>query len=160
MNNMKKPYSSINLILISILVLYYNSFIIAQATESDSSLTDEEVVELRPIIESRVALYAKYLLEGDSLSIAGMYASDGMMGCTRGEKIISKVGEWIRSDIENDSRHLTFKTVTLNADGNLLIETGTAEARSNAGELKYNFRYLVVWKNEDGVWKLYRDFGL
>jgi ketosteroid isomerase-like protein len=99
-------------------------------------------------------------LEGDSVSIAEMYASDGMMGCTRGEKIISKAGEWIRSDIENDSRHITFKTVTLNADGELLIETGTAEARSDAGDLKYNFRYLVVWKNEDGVWKLYRDFGL
>lgn len=157
---MKKPRSTINLILISILILYYNSFIIAQTTESDSSLTDEEVAELRPIIESRVALYSKYLLEGDSVSIAGMYASDGMMGCTQGEKIISKAGEWIRSDIENDSRHLTFKTITLNADGNLLIETGTAEARSDAGELKYTFRYLCVWKNEDGVWKLYRDFGL
>jgi ketosteroid isomerase-like protein len=160
MNNMKKPRSTISLICISILILNFHSLAIAQATESDSSLTDEEVVELKPTIESRVALYAKYLLEGDSLSIAGMYASDGMMGCARGEKIISKVGEWIRSDAENDSRHLTFKTVTLNADGNLLIETGIAEARSNAGELKYNFRYLVVWKNEDGVWKLYRDFGL
>lgn len=157
---MKKPYSTIILILINILVLYCNSIVIAQTTESDSSLTDEEIVELRPIIESRVALYAKYLLESDSVSIAAMYASDGMMGCARGEKIISKVGEWIRSDIENDSRHLTFKTITLNADGDLLIETGIAEARSDAGELKYTFRYLVVWKDEDGVWKLYRDFSL
>lgn len=160
MNNMKKPRSTISLIFISILILNFNSLSIAQTMKSDSSLTDEEIVELRPIIESRVALYAKYLLEGDSVLIAEMYASDGMMGCARGDKIISKVGEWIRSDVENDSRHLTFKTVTLNADGNLLIETGTAEARSDAGELKYTFRYLVVWKNEDGVWKLYRDFGL
>lgn len=157
---MKKPYSTIILILINILVLYCNSIVIAQTTESDSSLTDEEIVELRPIIESRVTLYAKYLLESDSVSIAAMYASDGMMGCARGEKIISKVGEWIRSDIENDSRHLTFKTITLNADGDLLIETGIAEARSDAGALKYTFRYLVVWKDEDGVWKLYRDFSL
>ena len=157
---MKKPPLTISLILTSILVLYCNSIDIAQTTEPDSSLSAEEVVELRPIIESRVALYAKYLLEGDSVSIAKMYAEDGMMGCTRGKKIISKAGEWIRSDIENDSRHITFKTVTLNADGDLLIETGTAEARSDAGDLKYTFRYLVVWKKEDGVWKLYRDFGL
>jgi len=157
---MKKPHSIISLILTSILVLYCNSIVIAQTTESDSSLTAEEGAELRPIIESRDAMYSKYLLEGDSVSIAGMYAGDGMMGCTRGEEIISKAGEWIRDGIENDSRHVTFKTVTLNADDDLLIETGTAEARSDAGELKYTFRYLVVWKNEDGVWKLYRDFGL
>ena len=157
---MKKPHSTISLILISILVLYCNSVVIAQTTDSDSSLTAAEVAELRPIIESRDALYAKYLLDGDSVSIAEMYASDGMMGCARGEEIISKAGEWIRSGMKNDSRHITFKTVTLNADGDLLIETGTAEARSDAEELKYTFRYLVVWKNEDGVWKLYRDFGL
>ncbi|MBE0570419.1 MAG: nuclear transport factor 2 family protein [Ignavibacteriaceae bacterium] len=157
---MKKPHSTISLILISILVLYCNSIVIAQTTKTDSNLSSADIIELRPIIDSRIALYAKYLLEGDSVSIAGMYASDGMMGCTQGEKIISKAGEWIRSDIENDSRHLTFKTITLNADGDLLIETGTAEARSDAGELKYTFRYLVVWKKEDGVWKLYRDFGL
>ena len=93
---MKKPHSTISLILISILVLYCNSIVIAQTTESDSSLTAAEVAELRPIIESRIALYSKYLLEGDSVSIAAMYAKDGMMGCSSGEKIISKVGEWIR----------------------------------------------------------------
>lgn len=157
---MKKPLFTVSLILTSILFLYYNSIVIAQTTEYDSLLSAEKVAELRHIIESRVALYSKYLLEGDSVSIAAMYAKDGMIGCTSGEEIISKVGKWIRSDIENDSRHLTFKTITNNADGDLLIQTGTAEARSDAGELKYTFRYLVVWKNEDGVWKLYRDFGL
>jgi len=157
---MKKSHSKISLILISILVLYCNSIVRAQTKEPDSSLSTEDVAELRPVIESRITQYAKYLLEGDSVSIAAMYASDGMLGCSSGEKIISKVGEWIRSDIENDSRHLTFKTITHNADGDLLIQTGTAEARSDTGELKYTFRYLCVWKNEDGVWKLYRDFGL
>jgi|GEM_PF-1657028 len=157
---MKKPLFSISLILTSILVLYCNSIVFAQTTEYDSLLSAEEVAELRQIIENRVALYSKYLLEGDSVSIAAMYAKDGMIGCTSGKEIISKAGEWIRSGINNDSRHVTFKTVTLNADDDLLIETGTAEGRSDAGELKYTFRYLVVWKNEEGVWKLYRDFGL
>ena len=157
---MKTPNSTISLILMSLLVLYCNSIVIAQTTESDSTLSTIEVAELRPVIESRTALYAKYLLDGDSVSIAAMYAKDGMLGCSRGEEIVSKVGEWIRSGIKNDSRHIAFKTVTLNADGDLLIETGTAEARSDAGELKYTFRYLVVWKEENGVWKLYRDFGL
>jgi ketosteroid isomerase-like protein len=154
------PHTSISSIIISLIVLNFNSIVIGQTMEPDSLLSAEDVAELTPIIENRVTLYAKYLLEGDSVSIANMYAKDGMLGCSRGEEIISKVGKWIRSDIENDSRHLTFKTITNNADGDLLIQTGTAEARSDAGELKYTFRYLCVWKNEDGVWKLYRDFGL
>ena len=156
---MKKPHSTISLILISVLIIYCNSIVVAQTMESDS-LTAEDVAELRPIIESRGSLYAKYLLEGDSLSIAAMYAKDGMMVCARGDEIVSKAGGWIRNGIKNDSRHLIFNIVTLNADGDLLIETGAAEARSDAGELKYTFRYLCVWKEEDGVWKLFRDFGL
>ena len=157
---MKNLRSLIGLIITSILIIYCNSIVIAQTTEPGSTLSAEDVAELKPIIENRVALYSKYLLEGDSVSIAEMYASDGTLWCARGEEIISKVGKWIRSDIENDSRHLTFKTITNTVDGDLLIQTGTAEARSDAGELKYTFRYLCVWKNEDGVWKLYRDFSL
>jgi ketosteroid isomerase-like protein len=157
---MNMPHTTISSIIISLIVLNFNSIVIGQTMEPDSSLTAKDVAELSPIIENRVALYSKYLLESDSVSIAALYAKDGMIGCTSGEEIISKAGGWIRSDIENDSRHLTFKTITNNADGDLLIQTGTAEARSDAGELKYTFRYLCVWKNEDGVWKLYRDFGL
>jgi len=114
----------------------------------------------RPIIESRNALYAKYLLDGDSVSIAALYASDGKMGCKKGAEILSAVGSWIRSSIKNDSRHLSFKTITLNSDDDLLIETGLAEGKNDIGKLKYSFRYLVVWKKENGVWKLYRDVSL
>ena len=90
---MKNPLSTISLILLSILVLYCNSFVFAQTAESNSSLSVADVAELGPIIESGVALFVKYLLGGDSISIAAMYASDGMLGCSSGEKIISKVGE-------------------------------------------------------------------
>lgn len=124
------------------------------------SQTKVDANKERPVIESRDALYSKYLLEGDSVSIAAMYASNAIMGVKKGPEILSSAGSWIRNGIKNDSRHVSFKTVTLNADGELLIETGTGEGRSDAGELKYTFRYLVVWKKEDDTWKLYRDISL
>jgi ketosteroid isomerase-like protein len=139
--------------------LCFASTIHAQSVNETKSVVID-VKKERPVIESRDALYAKYLLEGDSLSIAAMYASDGMIGCKKGSEILSSVGSWIRSNIKDDSRNVTFKTVTLNAAGDLLIETGIGEGRNDKGDLKYTFRYLVVWKKEDGVWKLYRDVGL
>lgn len=144
---------TIKQVLISILVLLTsNSILLAQ------NPVDAE--KERPAIENRDALYSKYLLEGDSVSIAAMYTSDGMMGCAKGPEILSSAGNWIRNGKKNDSRHVSFKISTLTADGDLLIETGTGEGRSEAGKLKYTFRYLVVWKKEDGVWKLYRDVVL
>jgi hypothetical protein len=50
MDEMKKPHSTISLIFTSILVLYCNSIVMAQTSESDSSLSAEEVAEIRPII--------------------------------------------------------------------------------------------------------------
>jgi len=119
-----------------------------------------DVEKERPVIESRDAEFSKYILEADSVALANMYTKDAQFGTLKGSEIPPALGKWIRNSIKNDSRNVTFKTVTLTADGELLVETGTGEVRSNAGELKSTFRYLVVWKKEDGVWKLYRDIGL
>jgi ketosteroid isomerase-like protein len=128
------------------------------SSPSNSVVIDAE--KERTAIESRDALFSKYLLNADSVSLASMYASDGMIGCSSGPKILTALGGWIRNTIKNDSRHVKFKTVTLNSDGPLLIETGIAETSNDKGELKSTGKYLVVWKKEDGVWKLYRDIGL
>ncbi len=114
----------------------------------------------RPVIESRDAEFSKYILEGDSVALANMYTKDAQFGTLTGAEIPPALGKWVRNAIKNDSRNITFKTNTLIADDELLIETGTGEIKNDAGEIKSTFRYLVVWKKEDGVWKLYRDIGL
>jgi len=58
------------------------------------------------------------------------------------------------------NREVTFKIVTYTDDGELVVEPSAAEVRSDAVDLKYTFRYFVVWKQEEGVWKLYRDVTL
>ena len=136
------------------------SIVQAQTSVQTKAQNTNNIEGLKQDIESRTALYSKYLLEGDSISIAAMYAKDGSIGCAKGAEILSSAGSWVRNSIKNDSRYVTFKTLTLHADGELLIETGTAEGRNKKGELKYSFNYLVVWKKENGEWKLYRDIGL
>lgn len=140
--------------------LFYGISTIYAQTPGESQKPVIDVQKEWPVIEGLIDQYSKYLLNGDSLSIVAMYASDGMMGCKKGDEILASAGSWIRNGIKNDSRHVTFETVTLSADGELLIETGIGDGRSDSGELKYTFRYLVVWKKEEGNWKLYRDIGL
>jgi len=66
MNNMKKPYLTISLIFIGFLVFNFNSLVIAQTMESDSSLTDEEVVELRQRIKIRVEIIIRTFIKSFS----------------------------------------------------------------------------------------------
>ena len=149
---MKKQTGFVKNVIITLFLLCLISSIHAQ--------TSVDAETERPAIENRLNQYSKYLLAGDSVSLAAMYATDGMMGCAEGAEILSFTGRWVRSAIKGDTRHVTFKSTTLTTDGELLVETGKAEGRSDSGELKYTFRYLVVWKKEDGFWKLYRDIGL
>lgn len=151
---------SLNMIMVFFFLgfLFINSLNLAQlSNESEQAINDLE--QESHAIDSLINLYAKHLMEGDSTSIAAMYATDGMIGCLEGPKILSAVGSWIRSLRKSDSR-ISFRTVTLNSDGELLIETGITETLSKKGEVKNSSRYLVVWKNEEGTWKLYRDIGL
>ena len=139
-------------ILISLAFLCWLSAIHAQ--------TPIDVEKERPVIENRDKEFSKYLFDGDSVALANMYTRDAQFGTLKGAEIPPALGKWVRNAIKNDSRNITFKTVTLTADREMLVETGTGEVRSDAGLLKSTFRYLVVWKKEDGVWKLYRDIGL
>lgn len=136
-----------------------NSLIHAQTLGEEKSPVID-VQKERPIIESIDKQFSEYILEGDSVALAALYAKDGQFGCRKGPEILSALGGWIRSAIKNDARHVTFITKTLNSDGELLIETGVAETRNDKGDLKHTVKYLVVWKRENGTWKLYRDIGL
>lgn len=133
------------------------------SAQSGSDMNAQPVIDIQqewPVIENIDRQFSKYILEGDSIALAALYAKDGKLGCSSGPEILSALGAWIRNSIKNDSRHITFITKTLNSDGELLIETGIAETRNDNGELKYTGKYLVVWKKENGTWKLYRDIGL
>ncbi len=158
-NNIIMPQQIDKITLVCLAFLFCISKVHGQtANEFKTSPLDAD--KEKPVIESLIKQYSKFLLEGDSVSLAAMYASNGKLGCAQGDEILSATGNWVRSAIKNDSRHVNFKTNTLTADGELLIETGTAEGRNEEGELKYTFRYLVVWKKENGTWKLYRDIVL
>ncbi len=82
------------------------------------------------------------------------------MGCAKGDEILSATGNWVRRAIKSDTRQVLFKSNSITADGELLIESGIAEGRNDTGDLKYSFNYLVVWKKENDIWKLYRDITL
>jgi len=66
----------------------------------------------------------------------------------------------IRNSHKNDTRTIVYTTASLNTDSGFLMEVGSVEIKNNRADVKVNGKYLVVWKNEYGDWKPYRDIGL
>lgn len=149
----------LKLMIISSLVFFIQPSLSAQATETKSNMAID-MQRARVLIENADQQFSKDYKEGDSLALAAHYAKDAEFGSLKGEEILAYWGKSIRNSIKNNARNLIFTTSSLTNDGEFIIELGTYELKDDQDVLKGTGKYLVVWKQEDGKWKIYRDIGL
>lgn len=142
-------------------------FLLACNTTTDEKppVTSKEATEFdlstaRSWIENDNAKFADELKKGDSLAVASHYASDALVMMSnsepvRGKDIASAWGQVIRMGIKD----MKITTVDLIGNAGLLAETGTYELYGEGNKLLDKGKYVVVWKQENGTWKIYRDIG-
>jgi ketosteroid isomerase-like protein len=119
------------------------------------------LVRARKIIEAIDKQFAEDIRNADSLALATHYATDGTWGSIQGkDNLISAWGKSIRNAVKNGTPNVLFTTNSLFSDGEYLIELGIYEFADNDYNVKSQGNYLVVWKQENGQWKIYRDIGL
>jgi ketosteroid isomerase-like protein len=119
-----------------------------------------DLQKARVIIDSLDRQFSRYYFNGDSLALYAMYAKDASLGSLKGNDLRSGIGRMIQNSIQNNSRNITYTTTTLSIDAEFIVEVGIYEAKDDKGNLKGKGKYLVVWKQENSNWKLYRDIGL
>jgi len=156
---MRKSSPLIKSVVISFIAFLIHVSLSAQATETTSAMAID-MHQARILIEKTDQQFAKDFQEGDSLALAAHYAKDAEFGSLKGEEILAYWGKSIRNSIKNNVRNLKFTTSSLTNDGEFLIELGTFEIKDDQDEIKASGKYLVVWKQENGIWKIYRDIGL
>ena len=144
----------------STLLCPYLIFTLSLAYGQNSATTTIDLQKARIIIDSLDRQFAQHYFNGDSIAIYNMYAKDAKFENLKGNEILLYWGKQIRNSIKNDTRHLKFTTTSLSTDSEFLVELGTYEFKDSKGNPKYKGKYLVVWKQEVGNWKLYRDMGL
>ena len=134
------------------------TFSITNGQNSGSETFDLQ--KARIIIDSLDKKFAQHFFNGDSISLYNMYAKGASLGNKSGKQILLSWGQQIRNSIKNDTRTIIYTTTSLSTDSEFLVELGTYDFRDSNGNSKYKGKYLVVWKQEDGNWKLYRDMSL
>ena len=153
---MKKFCLMLKSTLLSLSLVFTFSITYGQNTESATI----DLQKARIIIDSLDKQFAQHFYNGDSISLYNMYAKGASLGNKRGNEILLSWGQQIRNSIRNDTRTIIYTTTSLSTDSEFLVELGIYEFRDSKGNLKHKGKYLVVWKQEDGKWKLYRDMGL
>jgi ketosteroid isomerase-like protein len=132
------------------------------ASESNTATETKPVFDLtaaKKAIDSVNAEFGALVAKGDSTGIANLYHSEAkVMGANMPTvsgkaAITSAFGGMLSMGIGGAT--LTSSEVYGNED--MLSEVGTYSLTDKAGKEIEKGKYIVLWKMEDGKWKLFRD---
>ena len=126
-----------------------------KAVEKKSEVQQSDISVLEKEIESRLREYELHLKNGDSIALGNMYMANAeIIPSTAGRENIVKV---FSSMIQDSITGSSFETTELWGNDDLLVEEGTGSWSHENGTVVGRGRYLLVWKKEDGQWKILRD---
>ncbi len=110
-------------------------------------------------IEAANVIFVQAMLAGDSTRGADNYTSDAkimgpnMPSISGREGIVGFAGEFSRMGLKD------FKLNVVDIWGNedMVIEEGTYTMNDDKGNSVDKGKYIAIWKQENGKWKIFRD---
>ncbi len=93
--------------------------------------------------------------------MSSLYTRDAAMYNAHSEPVrgTAALDAFWKSVYDAGVRRMKLETVEAEPAGAFLLETGRFASFDAAGTMLDEGNYLVVWKKEDGQWKLHRDIG-
>ena len=142
------------------------SFIFS-CNNAEKPVTSEEIVKpafdlsnARKEIDQANQAFADHIAKGDSVGLANLYTSDGKLMFAGGPSHVGRaaIQTAVSGLLKSGVTKVNLKTTDLFNSEDLLAEEGqvTIYVKDNpvADE-----KYIVLWKKEDGKWKLFRDIS-
>jgi uncharacterized protein (TIGR02246 family) len=118
--------------------------------------------DVRSAIEAVNMEFSAAFNRGDAAGVAELYTEDGSL-LPPGENIVSgrsNIEAYWKAGVDAGLSNLQLTASEVEAHGPLAYEVGEFSFEmpgSDGGRTTAKGKYLVVWKNVDGTWKLHRD---
>jgi len=132
----------------------------AESTEATKDSTASfDLSAVKSSIEETNKTFSDAIVKGDSVAVADLYASDANMlppdmpKIENHDGILHLAGSLAKMGIKKFSLEST--NVYGNAD--LAVEEGKWTIGDGSGKTLDDGKYIVLWKQENGKWKLWRD---
>ncbi|MEI6715774.1 MAG: DUF4440 domain-containing protein [Verrucomicrobiota bacterium] len=103
--------------------------------------------------------FSYYYANKDAANVASLYAKDGGILPPNMPKFEGKqaIQGFFNAMMGAGIAGVELTTSDLAGDASWISESGAYTLKSASGNAIDQGKYLVVWKNEDGTWKMYRD---
>lgn len=115
--------------------------------------------DIRTQIGSANTEFMKAFKRGDATAMASLYTSEAQLlpansDFVRGTAAIRAFWQGV---IDLGLKDASLETIEAEAHGDTAIEVGRYRLLAAGGAVADSGKYVVVWKNDRGTWKLHRD---
>ncbi len=115
--------------------------------------------DARAAIEAGDKAFTAAVARGDAAAIAALYTSTAEVlppggEAAKGREAIQKV---FQGGIDAGMNNLTLTTLELEVHGDTAHQVGTWATKGKDGATADTGKYIVIWKNEGGKWRIHRD---
>lgn len=115
--------------------------------------------DVRATIEANNKGFMQTFARGDAAGIARLYTAEGEVLPPNSETVhgTQQLEAFWKQIMTLGLEGIQLKTVEVDVQGDTAIETGRYTLTLPGGATADHGKYLVVWKNDAGTWKLHRD---
>ncbi len=146
------------------ITLMASTFVISCNSTEKTEVTSEvskptfNLSEAKKAIEENNRVFMELVSKGDSVGISNMYTSDAKLMFTGAPAAVGKesIKTVFSGILKSGVTRVELKTIDVFGSEELLAEEGVASIYvkdAMVGEEKY----IVLWKQEEGKWKIFRD---
>jgi len=115
--------------------------------------------DARATVDKSNQAFMSALQRADIEALTSLYSSNATLFPPGAPPIVGSaaIGEFWKKMVARGVKRIEPKTTEVEAHGDTLIELGTFEAFREAAAPIQRGRYVVIWKRENGSWKIFRD---
>jgi ketosteroid isomerase-like protein len=130
------------------------------STEKKDTVTAFDVSAVKSTIDENNKIFGDAVVKGDSATLVNLYATTAhlypanMPPIEAYDGIKRFFGEFVKSGV----KEFKLQTVDVYGNGDNIIEEGKYTIGDGKGKTIDQGKYIVIWREENGKWKLYRDF--
>ena len=114
---------------------------------------------LHSIIRSANDHFESAFAQGDSAGLANLYTDNAMLLPTEADFVKGKkaIGDFWQAAMNMGVKGIKLDILEIEDHGDSAVDIGQYSLSGEGGQLLDQGKYLVLWKNEAGGWKLDRD---
>jgi uncharacterized protein (TIGR02246 family) len=113
----------------------------------------------REDIVAAVQVFLDAFNQGDAAGVATQYTDDAQLMPPNSDIVFGKqaIQDFWQGVFNTGIKSAILETVEVGGSADIAYETGTYTMLVEGGQEIDRGKYIIVWKNEAGQWKLYRD---